>query len=186
MLFRSVVSYVPVRDAGGKPIALLVLGMGLLMIRVWPEQPRFSDALAELWRERTYVLWTALGILVAIFVLLFSNFFTYPRGILDGMYQGLAYWLGSQHEFARGKQPWYYYLMLLPVYEPIALLGAAGAASLLEGLFAAILRQAMQQGGGGLPGGDPPGQPGARGRSRGAGSGIGRFVERPFFPSCCL
>ena len=108
-----------------------VLGMGLLMIRVWPEQPRFSDALAELWRERTYVLWTALGILVAIFVLLFSNFFTYPRGILDGLYQGLAYWLGSQHEFARGKQPWYYYLMLMPVYEPIALLGSLGAASAL-------------------------------------------------------
>ena len=84
-----------------------------------------------LWRSERNVLWTALGILAAIFVLLYSNFFTDPRGILDGLYQGLAYWLGSQHEFARGKQPWYYYLMQLPIYEPIALLGSLGAVGLL-------------------------------------------------------
>lgn len=39
--------------------------------------------------------------------------------------------------------------------------GAAGAASLLEGLFGAILRQAMQQGGGGLPGMGGASQPSA-------------------------
>lgn len=108
-----------------------VLGMGLLLMRAWPPAPRFSDTLRALWYEERQVLGTAAGILVATFVLLFSNFFTDPRGILDGLYQGLAYWLGSQHEFARGKQPWYYYLMLLPVYEPIALIGALSAASLL-------------------------------------------------------
>ena len=109
----------------------VVLGMALLMLRVWPDEPRFSDRIAALWNAERYVLWTALGILVALFVLLFSNFFTDVRGVLDGLYQGLAYWLGSQHEYARGKQPWYYYLMLLPVYEPVALLGSLGAASLL-------------------------------------------------------
>ncbi|HNP69820.1 MAG TPA: TIGR03663 family protein [Kouleothrix sp.] len=108
-----------------------VLGMALLLMRVWPEEPRFSDRVIALWRDERPVLWTALGILAGIFVLLFSNFFTDMRGVLDGLYQGLAYWLGSQHEYARGKQPWYYYLMLLPVYEPIALLGSFGAASVL-------------------------------------------------------
>ena len=108
-----------------------VLGVGLLSMRLWDSEPTVSTRLLALWRDERPVLWTALGILVGIFVLLFSNFFTDLRGVLDGLYQGLAYWLGSQHEYARGKQPWYYYLMLLPVYEPIALLGAAGAASVL-------------------------------------------------------
>jgi uncharacterized protein (TIGR03663 family) len=108
-----------------------VLGCGLLMLRVWDPTPVVSARLITLWRDERNVLWTALGILAAIFVLLFSNFFTDPRGVLDGLYQGLAYWLGSQHEYARGKQPWYYYLMLLPVYEPIALLGSLGGAAAL-------------------------------------------------------
>ena len=109
----------------------VVLGMGLLSMRVWDSEPVVSARLLALWRNERPVLVTALGILVAIFVLLFSNFFTNMRGVLDGLYQGLAYWLGSQHEYARGKQPWYYYLMLLPVYEPIALLGGVGAMSVL-------------------------------------------------------
>ena len=108
-----------------------VFGGGLLMLRVWDPTPVVSARLLVLWRDERTVLWTAVGILVAIFVLLFSNFFTDPRGVLDGLYQGLAYWLGSQHEYARGKQPWYYYLMLLPIYEPIALFGSIGAAAAL-------------------------------------------------------
>src|SRR5439155_8722739 len=105
-----------------------VAGVGLLMVRVWDDTPYLSARAIVLWRNERNVLWTALGILAAVFVLLYSNFFTDPRGILDGLYQGLAYWLGSQHEFARGKQPWYYYLIQMPVYEPIALLGSIGAA----------------------------------------------------------
>lgn len=118
----------------GGGLALLlatVVGVGLLMVRVWDDTPILSARAIVLWRSERNVLWTALGILAAIFVLLYSNFFTDPRGILDGLYQGLAYWLGSQHEFARGKQPWYYYLMQLPIYEPIALLGSLGAIGLL-------------------------------------------------------
>src|SRR5215213_127555 len=119
----------------GGGLALLlatVVGVGLLMVRVWDDTPILSARALVLWRNERNVLWTALGILAAVFVLLYSNFFTDPRGILDGLYQGLAYWLGSQHEFARGKQPWYYYLMQLPIYEPIALLGSLGAIGLLS------------------------------------------------------
>src|SRR5215211_5127342 len=118
----------------GGGLALLlatVVGVGLLMVRVWDDTPYLSARAIVLWRSERNVLWTALGILAAVFVLLFSNFFTDLPGILDGLYQGLAYWLGSQHEFARGKQPWYYYLMQLPIYEPIALLGSIGAVGLL-------------------------------------------------------
>ncbi len=39
-------------------------------------------------------------------------------GIGKGIWQGLYYWLQQQH-VARGGQPWYYYLMLLPMYEQL-------------------------------------------------------------------
>jgi uncharacterized protein (TIGR03663 family) len=119
------------RGGGFGLLLSMVFGCGLLMLRVWDPTPVVSARLLILWKEQRNVLWTAVGILAAIFVLLFSNFFTDPRGVLDGLYQGLAYWLGSQHEYARGKQPWYYYLMLLPIYEPIALFGSIGGAAAL-------------------------------------------------------
>src|SRR3712207_9381897 len=59
---------------------------------------------------------------------------SYPRGFLDGWYQGLKYWWFSQHEFRRGDQPWYYYLMLLPIYELMALVfGLGGIVALAWG-----------------------------------------------------
>ena len=122
---------IKLRGGGLALLLATVVGVGLLMVRVWDNTPYLSARAIVLWRNERNVLWTALGILAAVFVLLYSNFFTDPRGILDGLYQGLAYWLGSQHEFARGKQPWYYYLMQLPIYEPIALLGSISAVGLL-------------------------------------------------------
>ncbi|BCL78485.1 hypothetical protein ccbrp13_09500 [Ktedonobacteria bacterium brp13] len=54
-----------------------------------------------------------------IFVMLFTVLFTYvPQGIGDGAWQGLYYWL-QQQSVARGGQPWYYYLLLIPLYEQI-------------------------------------------------------------------
>ncbi|HEU5440551.1 MAG TPA: flippase activity-associated protein Agl23 [Ktedonobacterales bacterium] len=40
-------------------------------------------------------------------------------GIGRGIWQGLYYWLQQQH-VARGGQPWYYYLLLIPLYEQLA------------------------------------------------------------------
>lgn len=54
-----------------------------------------------------------------IFLVLFTVLFTNIRGgIGDGIWQGLYYWL-QQQQVARGGQPWYYYLMLIPLYEQI-------------------------------------------------------------------
>lgn len=54
-----------------------------------------------------------------IFVVLFSVIFTnVHQGIGDGIWQGLYYWLQQQH-VARGGQPWYYYLTLIPLYEQL-------------------------------------------------------------------
>ena len=66
-------------------------------------------------------------------LVLFTTVFTnVPRGITSGIVGSLGYWLG-QHEVARGGQPWFYYVMLAAVYEPLALLcAAAGIAWLLR------------------------------------------------------
>ncbi len=57
----------------------------------------------------------------AVFLILFTVLFTNIRGgIGDGIWQGLYYWL-QQQQVARGGQPWYYYLLLIPLYEQVGL-----------------------------------------------------------------
>jgi uncharacterized protein (TIGR03663 family) len=94
--------------------------------RLWDPTPVLVPRLQQLWFERRTVLWTALAILGGIYLVLYSSFFAYMPGALDGLYAGLAYWLGSQQEYARGDQPWYYYLMQLPLYEPLAVIAGIG------------------------------------------------------------
>lgn len=100
---------------------------GLIMSRVWDPTPVFVPRFVALWQEQRAALWGALGVLVSIFVVLYSTFFADMRSVFDGLYAGLAYWLGSQQEYARGDQPWYYYLMLMSLYEPLALFGSLAA-----------------------------------------------------------
>jgi uncharacterized protein (TIGR03663 family) len=56
-----------------------------------------------------------------IYVLLFTTFFTNPMGLGTGIFGSISYWL-AQQDVARGGQPWYYYLLLLPMYEFLPLL----------------------------------------------------------------
>lgn len=66
-----------------------------------------------------------------IFVVLYTTFFTNPYGVVSGTWGALSYWL-RQHDVQRGGQPWYYYLMLLPLYEFLPLLiGALGGVGYL-------------------------------------------------------
>jgi uncharacterized protein (TIGR03663 family) len=106
----------------------LLLGVGVLLVfpmaRRWNPAPVVLDRFAATWRNDRRTFWVAGLTFLAIFALLFTTFFAYPIGFLDGWYQGINYWLGSQHTYARGDQPWFYYLMLLPLYEPIALIFA--------------------------------------------------------------
>jgi uncharacterized protein (TIGR03663 family) len=111
------------RADGLAVLFMAVAGMGLLLTRVWDNHPLVVGRFRALWRDERPVVWTALGILAAIYVVLYSTFFADPRGIIDGLYRGLEYWLGSQQEFKRGDQPWYYYFMLMTLYEPLALFG---------------------------------------------------------------
>lgn len=106
-------------------VALAFL-LAWLCQQLWDPAPVLLPRLRALWSEQRPTLWIALAILGGIYLVLYSSFFAHMRGAFDGLYAGLAYWLGSQQEYARGDQPWYYYLMLLPLYEPLVVLAAIG------------------------------------------------------------
>ncbi|HKG27360.1 MAG TPA: flippase activity-associated protein Agl23, partial [Thermomicrobiales bacterium] len=82
-----------------------------------------ESAIRHVWADRTGLA-IALFIAAAIFVVLFTSLFTNLDGLVsstiatDGT---LLYWLG-QHDYRRGEQPWFYFLLLMPQYEFIAVL----------------------------------------------------------------
>jgi predicted membrane-bound mannosyltransferase len=70
--------------------------------------------------SRPSVILIGFLIAAAIFIVLYSVFFTdVPRGILSGLFASLGYWM-AQQGVERGAQPWFYYLLIIPLYEPIA------------------------------------------------------------------
>ena len=83
-----------------------------------------SALLGIRWNPRVW-LWSA-AVFWGIFVLLYTTFFYNPQGFATGTVGGLAYWL-EQQGVARGGQPWFYYLVLMPLYEFIPVIfGLAG------------------------------------------------------------
>lgn len=85
-----------------------------------------TGAVRSAWVDKTGLL-LALGAFLLVFVPLYTSMFTNMAGLrsstidTDGT---LLYWLG-QHDFRRGDQPWFYFLVLLPQYEYlVATLGA--------------------------------------------------------------
>ncbi len=72
-----------------------------------------------------------IAVFAVIYTLLFTTFFTNMDGI-NGFYDSIIYWI-EQHDVIRGGQPWYYYLLLAPMYEYVPL-GLALAAIVKYGL----------------------------------------------------
>ncbi|GIV97888.1 MAG: hypothetical protein KatS3mg057_2545 [Herpetosiphonaceae bacterium] len=124
IMFR-IISVIPAQVGGMAMLFFIAIGMSLVLSLRWEGDPIVSKALKELVHERRRTTLTALAIFAGVFALCFSVFFTYPPGIYDGLTAGLLYWLG-QHGFRRGAQPWFYYMMQLPIYEPIVLLLTLG------------------------------------------------------------
>ena len=75
------------------------------------------------WRVRQWLL-SALAFW-GVFFVLHTVFFSDPNGAVTGSVGALTYWI-DQQEVARGNQPWFYYLLLLPLYEFIAVLFGIG------------------------------------------------------------
>jgi predicted membrane-bound mannosyltransferase len=88
-----------------------------------------AAAVREVWLDRTGVSWALIAGLL-IFATLFTTLFTNLYGLATGTIATdgtLLYWLG-QHDYRRGEQPWFYYLLLFPQYELIAVLFGSVAA----------------------------------------------------------
>jgi uncharacterized protein (TIGR03663 family) len=62
----------------------------------------------------------------AVYMLLFTTFLAHPAGLRTALVDSWGYWL-SQQPVNRGGQPWFYYLVVLPLYElPVLLLAVVG------------------------------------------------------------
>ncbi len=83
---------------------------------------------AYLWDWRKYLI--CAGIFWGIFAIFYTTFLTNPWGFGSGLIGSLGYWI-EQHEVERGAQPWYYYLMLLPLYEFLPIVFGIGGSIIL-------------------------------------------------------
>ncbi len=85
-----------------------------LAARVDPKKQPLLDAILTMpWMHWFFALLCGWVIFLVLFTVVFTNI---KGGIGDGIWQGLYYWL-QQEQVARGGQPWYYYLLLIPLYE---------------------------------------------------------------------
>ncbi len=107
---------VPVRKLGHKHSGLKPNPNGILSHYEPGSLPYIIGCLFS----KPITLLIVFGVFTVIFVTLYSVMFTdVPRGILSGMFASLGYWI-AQQGVARGGQPWFYYFLLLPLYEPLA------------------------------------------------------------------
>jgi uncharacterized protein (TIGR03663 family) len=96
---------------------------GISGVRLWSLFALFSAAAVALGLLWNWKRWLKLaGMFALITIPLYTTFFTNPAGFGTGFIGSLGYWL-SQQGVARGSQPWYYYLIVLPIYEYLPLLG---------------------------------------------------------------
>ena len=82
------------------------------------------------------------SVFYTIFLLLHTTFLTNGAGVATGFVGALGYWL-EQHGVRRGDQPWYYYLLLLWLYEFLVLLVGLvwGGWSLLRGRHGVVIER---------------------------------------------
>jgi hypothetical protein len=83
-------------------------------------QPVLDTILTMPWTHWFFALIVGIAIFLLLFTVVFTNIY---KGIGDGIWRGLYYWL-EQQKVARGGQPWYYYLLLIPLYEQIGVVFA--------------------------------------------------------------
>lgn len=65
------------------------------------------------------LLLACIAIGLGIYAILYTSLFTNPIGLATGSFGALGYWLGQQN-VQRGQEPWFYYLVMLPQYEFVA------------------------------------------------------------------
>lgn len=133
------------RITGAPFVEMQVLGVqgvewtiGANGVRLWGLFVFFSISAVALGLWWNWKRWLKLaGVFAAITIPLFTTFFTNPAGLGTGFIGSLGYWL-SQQVVERGSQPWYYYFVVLPLYEYLPLIGG-----LLAGAFYLVRRKSL-------------------------------------------
>ena len=97
-------------------ITLSLVGQGFAVLAVLFV---VSVVIGFLWFRQRWLI--AAGIFWAIELLFFTTFLTNGQGIGTGLIGSLGYWI-DQQEVMRGGQPWYYFYMLVPLYEFLPLI----------------------------------------------------------------
>ena len=92
----------------------LVIATGFILFTIW-----IASRLGILWNKKIW--WRCALLFSFIWILCFSSFLTNLGGIGSCIWSSLGYWLVQQEE-ARGGQPWYYYLILINLYELLPIL----------------------------------------------------------------
>ncbi|MGD2148536.1 MAG: hypothetical protein PVH41_17710, partial [Anaerolineae bacterium] len=87
-----------------------------------------SAIVGLLWSWRRWSIVAAIH--YAILIVLFTTVFTNGTGIASGMVGSMGYWL-AQQGVQRGDQPWYYYLVVVPLYEYLPLVLATATSGYL-------------------------------------------------------
>lgn len=114
-----------VGNASGVPVGSPDGGGWVIAIAVTAILVAIAMVVGLVWNRRVWLIsWV---IFAAIFLTMFTNFYTHPGGVGTGIWQSLGYWL-AQHGVARAEQPMFYYFMILFVYEFLPWLIALGAA----------------------------------------------------------
>nr|MBA2512970.1 TIGR03663 family protein [Solirubrobacterales bacterium] len=94
----------------------------------WRDAPLLRSVMGLGWRPWAW----GVAAFWFVFALLFTVFFTNPGGLWDGIYDGLAYWLGQQ-PVARGGEPVGFYAFLLLGEEwPVVGLAAVGIVAVIR------------------------------------------------------
>jgi uncharacterized protein (TIGR03663 family) len=106
----------------GGSLPAVLISASLLRSR-HPRPSSVEEALRTLsWQD-----WLIAAIVMFIlYALLFTTFFTNPVGLGTGIFGSISYWL-AQQEVQRGGQPWYYYFLVLTMYEFLPLLFSLAA-----------------------------------------------------------
>jgi predicted membrane-bound mannosyltransferase/DNA-binding beta-propeller fold protein YncE len=115
---------IPVKLAGFNPLDYSPAGIWRSVIAI--AVLMVIAVLLGLWWNRR--AWPLLAILFyGIFTILYTTFFTNPKGLAGGFMGALSYWLGQQ-TVNRGGQPWFYYgLFQIPLYEFLPAFGTFAA-----------------------------------------------------------
>lgn len=105
------------------PAAGTLLGIQALDIAAFVLLALFGvgAALGIIWHRRHWLI--IAGVFWFLIAALFTTLFTNGAGLGSGVWQSLGYWV-AQQEVGRGSQPWYYYFMVLSVYELLPLVVA--------------------------------------------------------------